>query len=321
MISSIGIRKGVLHLFRADAVQCGRRQVKNCSHHQSSLLRIRQQRFLSVNSDKAEWGLAMNVSEPVDSRRLYRYLRLQSFEEVEMQTTFKEIVASAPTADDSRTEGPHNSITKENMESYLVKVLEEIEADNDLASKYDQEETFSRRKDYASIEAERCWNYFEGSVGKTSQFSEEEFVKMMRDSAASLDVKKILPLTLSMVLVGVSVGVVTPAMPFVVQNLGLTAGEYGLVVSAFALAKMTGNIPSAVLVERYGRKVRMRISPIIRRPLAHRLTEILKMARVHSHTWCIQWLWLLLVSVVLVWQLALSTFTCVVFLPAWEYPV
>jgi MFS family permease len=35
----------------------------------------------------------------------------------------------------------------------------------------------------------------------------------------------------------------------------LTAGEYGLVVSAFALAKMTGNIPSAVLVERHGRKV------------------------------------------------------------------
>ena len=45
-------------------------------------------------------------------------------------------------------------------------------------------------------------------------------------------------------------------MPFVVQNLGLTAGEYGLVVSAFALAKMSGNIPSAVLVERHGRKVR-----------------------------------------------------------------
>ena len=50
-------------------------------------------------------------------------------------------------------------------------------------------------------------------------------------------------------------------MPFVVQNLGLTAGEYGLVVSAFALAKMSGNIPSAVLVERHGRKVR---APMIR---------------------------------------------------------
>jgi MFS family permease len=40
----------------------------------------------------------------------------------------------------------------------------------------------------------------------------------------------------------------------VVQNLGLTAGEYGMVVSAFALAKMVGNIPFAVLVERDGRK-------------------------------------------------------------------
>jgi MFS family permease len=49
----------------------------------------------------------------------------------------------------------------------------------------------------------------------------------------------------------------------VVQNLGLTAGEYGLVVSAFALAKMVGNIPFAVLVERHGRKPYLVYSMII----------------------------------------------------------
>ena len=43
-------------------------------------------------------------------------------------------------------------------------------------------------------------------------------------------------------------------MPFVVENLGLTPGQYGMVVSAFAAAKMLGNVPSAVLVERHGRK-------------------------------------------------------------------
>ena len=48
-----------------------------------------------------------------------------------------------------------------------------------------------------------------------------------------------------------------------VQNLGLTAGEYGLVVSAFALAKMLGNIPFAVLVERDGRKPYLVYSMII----------------------------------------------------------
>lgn len=51
--------------------------------------------------------------------------------------------------------------------------------------------------------------------------------------------------------------------PFVVQNLGLTAGEYGMVVSAFALAKMVGNIPFAVLVERDGRKPYLVYSMIV----------------------------------------------------------
>jgi MFS family permease len=43
-------------------------------------------------------------------------------------------------------------------------------------------------------------------------------------------------------------------MPFVVENLGLTASQYGLTVSAFGLAKMAGNIPAAIAVERHGRK-------------------------------------------------------------------
>lgn len=48
-----------------------------------------------------------------------------------------------------------------------------------------------------------------------------------------------------------------------VQNLGLTAGEYGMVVSAFALSKMLGNIPFAVLVERDGRKPYLVYSMIV----------------------------------------------------------
>lgn len=57
-----------------------------------------------------------------------------------------------------------------------------------------------------------------------------------------------------MLLVGSSVGIVTPIMPFVVENIGLSPGQYGGVVAAFALAKLVGNVPSAILVERHGRK-------------------------------------------------------------------
>jgi MFS family permease len=66
--------------------------------------------------------------------------------------------------------------------------------------------------------------------------------------------KRTWPITSSMMLIGASVGVVTPAMPFVVENMGLTTSEYGLVVLAFALARMAANVPSAIAIERHGRR-------------------------------------------------------------------
>lgn len=43
-------------------------------------------------------------------------------------------------------------------------------------------------------------------------------------------------------------------MPFLADKLDLTTTLYGIVVSSFALSKMLGNVPSAILVERHGRK-------------------------------------------------------------------
>lgn len=47
---------------------------------------------------------------------------------------------------------------------------------------------------------------------------------------------------------------ISPIMPYIVANLDLTTAEFGYVISAFGLAKLIGNIPSAILVERHGRK-------------------------------------------------------------------
>lgn len=232
-------------------------------------------------------------SEPISSRRLYRYLHLEMFTEEEFQERFEEIVSissggstattitlneeienassslkssSLSTSSQHLEDQEQNiEITRENLESYLENVFQEMEKQNsdNFQSKYNDQDTKSIRQAYAAMEAQRCWDYFAKSssnitkkiIRNDSTISKDEFVTILTQSASTIDIKKILPLTTSMLLVGSSVGVVTPAMPFVVQNLGLTAGEYGLVVSAFALAKMTGNIPSAVLVERYGRKV------------------------------------------------------------------
>lgn len=43
-------------------------------------------------------------------------------------------------------------------------------------------------------------------------------------------------------------------MPLLVSQLHIPASEFGLVISAFGLSKLIGNIPSGYFVEKYGRK-------------------------------------------------------------------
>jgi len=72
--------------------------------------------------------------------------------------------------------------------------------------------------------------------------------------SGKVDVKALMPLTTSMLLVGSCVGMITPIMPYIVEDLQLTTAEFGYVISAFGGAKLLGNIPSAIMVERHGRK-------------------------------------------------------------------
>ncbi|RYH13062.1 MFS transporter, partial [archaeon] len=44
-------------------------------------------------------------------------------------------------------------------------------------------------------------------------------------------------------------------MPILVNTLDIPPMDFGLMVSAFALSKLLVNLPTAYLVERYGRKV------------------------------------------------------------------
>ena len=76
----------------------------------------------------------------------------------------------------------------------------------------------------------------------------------LTEKASTVSTKALMPITISMLLVGSSVGIVTPVMPYVVENLGLTTQEFGGVIAAFGVAKLLGNIPSAILVEKHGRK-------------------------------------------------------------------
>eukprot|EP00934_Nitzschia_sp_Nitz4_P008724 Nitzschia sp. Nitz4//scaffold5_size260463//242475//244109//NITZ4_001031-RA/size260463-processed-gene-0.351-mRNA-1//1//CDS//3329555487//8714//frame0 len=195
--------------------------------------------------------------KPIDPNRLYSYLRLESFSDSEIESVFLSMQQNAGGDADSDTSssGLRPTVSLPQFQSFLQNRIQELEQANTFGSKHDSSETEILRQRFIQAEAERCWDFLAShKKGSADGITSEEFLTTIKTNASALDTKRVYPLALSMILVGSSVGVTTPAMPFVVQNLGLTAGEYGLVVSAFAVSKMTGNIPSAVLVERYGRK-------------------------------------------------------------------
>ncbi len=59
---------------------------------------------------------------------------------------------------------------------------------------------------------------------------------------------------LSYLCTGLSVGIIIPCMTMLVSELNIPPSAYGVVVSAFGLSKLLGNIPAGHLVEKYGRK-------------------------------------------------------------------
>ena len=92
------------------------------------------------------------------------------------------------------------------------------------------------------------------SISPITTLTRSQFQQSLQTLATKVDYSTILPLATSMLLVGSSVGVISPIMPFLADKLDLTTTLYGIVVSSFALSKMLGNVPSAILVERHGRK-------------------------------------------------------------------
>jgi len=191
----------------------------------------------------------------MDVRQLYKYLQLEAFHEQEFHAVFDKI-RSTPAAEhgnqkDFPSESSNDFIDQEHMREFLIQRIKQLEQDNGLPSAHDDETTALLRRDYADQEASRLLQLFD----TTHPIDKQVFSSQLLAKASSVDMKRTLPITISMLLVGSSVGIITPVMPFVVENLGLTPGQYGMVVSAFAAAKMLGNVPSAVLVERHGRKV------------------------------------------------------------------
>jgi len=81
----------------------------------------------------------------------------------------------------------------------------------------------------------------------------EEFAAGLRDLAQQRDAR-VWPLAGAMLVAGAAVGASTPALPLLSQQMSLSPAEFGYTVSALGLATMLGNVPSALMVDNYGRR-------------------------------------------------------------------
>ena len=58
-------------------------------------------------------------------------------------------------------------------------------------------------------------------------------------------------------------GMVAPILPLYADSLGVSVATVGLVISVFGLARFMTNIPTAILAQRYGRRLPLVVGPFI----------------------------------------------------------
>jgi len=86
------------------------------------------------------------------------------------------------------------------------------------------------------------------------ELKQTDFEARVISLANKLDTQRMLPLILSYIGTGISIGVIIPVLPLMVKELSIPTSSFGMVVSVFGLARLLGNIPAAGAVESWGRK-------------------------------------------------------------------
>ena len=86
--------------------------------------------------------------------------------------------------------------------------------------------------------------------------SREEFHSRIVQLGEKLD-PRVWPLGLSFLGTGLSIGIIVPILPLLVEQLHINSSEFGVVVSAFGLSKLVGNFPAAQWISKHGTKLVM----------------------------------------------------------------
>jgi len=89
-------------------------------------------------------------------------------------------------------------------------------------------------------------------------------LRRLRDLARFLrEQEQLLAISISTVLVMAGQGVIGPVLPLFAKELGVGAGEIGLTLSIFALARLILNVPLGILSDRFGRRFLLVGGPLV----------------------------------------------------------
>ncbi len=66
--------------------------------------------------------------------------------------------------------------------------------------------------------------------------------------------KRVYPIVAQSLLTGTAIGIILPVMPIFAIQLGLSASQYGIVMSMMGVSRLVSNIPAAWAAEKYGRR-------------------------------------------------------------------
>ena len=219
-------------------------------------LRVVAMRMRKLSTDKLQYrGLS---SSKTDKYYIFRTLGLETFSDSEMRKSYREIFLS-PNKGDLETPIKEIIRRKENnfrTEDELTEKARHI-ATYLLQKKAPQKSfNYSPMSWFTSSKKEEKEEETTKASSPNLTLSYDDFKARLRTSAEKLDLK-IPEVAASAVLTGTSIGIIIPCMPILVQTIGIAPSEFGIVVAAFGVSKIFGNLPAATFTDTYGRKPAM----------------------------------------------------------------
>mmetsp|Transcript_21878 Transcript_21878/g.43892 ORF Transcript_21878/g.43892 Transcript_21878/m.43892 type:complete len:302 (-) Transcript_21878:66-971(-) len=230
----------------------------------SSICPVMYPRCLSSRSREGDTASTAAAVPPMDRQELFQSLGLVAFDEDEIRRAVHAVCVHRGRAADGVRDGRDRgdavpALDAAALRAYLTRrYLSEAE-DAAAAVGGNAPPDVGGAQRYAAARAPRMLAALrrpDVDPSAPANIVPEEAVQQIVHLARSVHTSRVYPVAGSMLLTGASVGVLGPVMPFFVELVGLTPTEFGMVIGAFGAAKLIGNVPAAVLVERHGRKVR-----------------------------------------------------------------